>query len=307
MHDNTIPNFRSVSKTLPCLYRSSSPEEIAETLRDGDGVSSASLSPAENILLNEATLWIDIRTSSEVNVDKINFITQKAPGGPFEKMMFQDPRGLEASLHSARKQRIYMSSKDPAFSMDYVFEYAVKHWVSADAIVATGMISKENSLVMEAISQRGLGGLFEVILDCHSLIVGILQAITLHLEQRKAVGMGANIIFHCTLGKDRTGIVSMLCQSMVGDSDEQIVKEFVKSHCVEELAAVKLRPLFGKWVESSNFTKADAETMKETLAYIRTNPKYGSVDGYLDYIRFDASWRRRFVEAALDPPTALNV
>jgi hypothetical protein len=38
--------------------------------------------------------------------------------------------------------------------------------------------------------------------------------------------------------------------------------------------------------------------MIETLDYLRTQDKYGSVTGYLDSIGFDESWRRRFADVA---------
>jgi protein tyrosine/serine phosphatase len=149
-------------------------------------------------------------------------------------------------------------------------------------------------------AQRGLVGILEMILERHQNVLQVLQAITLHLEQSRASSADKKpmVLLHCTLGKDRTGVIAMLCQSIVGDSDDDIMEEFAKSHCVQDLARVKLKAHFGDLVDSSNLPRADAETMRDTLHYLRD--KYGSVDGYLDCIGLDASWRQRFVAVAFE-------
>lgn len=302
IHHKSIPNFRPVSKKLHCLYRSASPEDVASVLQD-DPVAGArpkiphEAGSAESVLLNEVTLWIDMRFPSEINQEKISSIAQNAPGGTFEKLSLHDPRGLDASLHSVRKQRTYLYWNDPSFSMDSILGYAAKNWLSADAMDGVISIEQQKALVMKALSDHGLEGLFECILERYNYIFLILQSITLHLEQQRADGeKEPTILFHCTLGKDRTGLISMMCQSMMGESDDDIIEEFVKSHCVEDIAYEKMRPHFGAIVDSSNFARAEADTMRKTLLYLRMNPTYRSVDGYLDCIGFDASWRRRFLE-----------
>jgi Tyrosine phosphatase family len=300
MIHGTIPNLRPVCRKLPSIYRSSSPEDAADTLQNDNGTElSEALSSAETVLFNEVTLWIDIRFPTEVNEEKITRITQNAPGGSFEKLTLEDPRRLQSAVGAdLRKQRIYLHVSDQTFSINAFICYASKKWTSAEAMVGARTIDEQREIVMKAIAQRGLAGLFECILERHEYVLRILQAITLHMEQRKKDGLPAKILFHCTLGKDRTGIIAMLCQSLVGDSDEEIIEEFVKSKSIKDIASVKLREHFGKLLDSSNMDGADADVMIETLDYLRTQDKYGSVTGYLDFIGFDESWRRRFADVA---------
>ena len=86
----------------------------------------------------------------------------------------------------------------------------------------------------------------------------------------------------------------MLCQSILGQSDDEIIEEYfisdinMRDHSVAALKAVK-----GKF-DKRKFTGAPREAMAETLSFLRL--KYGSVSpGYLNSIGFDKHWRDRFV------------
>lgn len=298
---DSIPNFRQVGR-MNSLYRSSNPDAVADLLhQDSDRLNVNALSDAEKAVLHEITLWIDMRFPKEINSEKISRIVQHAPGGPFEMLTFQDPRGLKDALLTAGsgKNRVYLYSEDAPFTMDSMIQYASQNWITSEVFAAAETKQQQHDLVMGVIIQRGLAGLFEMLLERRICVLQILQAVTLHLEEWGSTcdddqkKKPPKVLLHCTLGKDRTGVIAMLFQSMVGDSDDDIMEEFAKSQCVQDLAHVKLKAHFGDVVDSSNLPRADAETMKETLNNVRE--KYGSVDGYLDSIGFDASWRRRFV------------
>jgi protein tyrosine/serine phosphatase len=125
-----------------------------------------------------------------------------------------------------------------------------------------------------------------------------LQAVTVHLEQwgKEKKGRPPRVLISCTLGKDRTGNLSMLCQHMVGASDEDIINEYAQSHCIREVAMEKVKNYLDGKVDLSCYADCDPQTMKKTLSYLRE--KYGSIDDYLDAIGFSASWRQRFVNVA---------
>jgi Tyrosine phosphatase family len=86
----------------------------------------------------------------------------------------------------------------------------------------------------------------------------------------------------------------MLCQSILGQSDDDIIEEYfisdvnMRDHSVAALKAVK-----GKF-DKRKFTGAPREAMVETLSFLKL--KYGSVcPGYLNAIGFDKHWRDRFL------------
>jgi protein tyrosine/serine phosphatase len=135
------------------------------------------------------------------------------------------------------------------------------------------------------------------------------------------------IVIHCVQGKDQTGLFSMLCQSIIGIADENIIK-------VYHLSEQHLAPQFPKVWERMDLvaaTTADAtlhdtyddnnpkqfssklhnefwvgapkHVMVETLAWIRET--YGSMNGYMDLIYFDASWQQRFCALTVHGPSRL--
>lgn len=87
----------------------------------------------------------------------------------------------------------------------------------------------------------------------------------------------------------------MLCQSLMGMSDDEIVAEYAKSECMRD----KDYPLTNKVTVKGKFDRkrfagSPPQAMRDTLAFIRS--RYDTVcPGYLDHIGFDKLWRDRFV------------
>lgn len=90
----------------------------------------------------------------------------------------------------------------------------------------------------------------------------------------------------------RTGVLSMLCQSILGLSDENVIADYAKSECMRD-PSVAAQSLSRGRFDKAKFNGAPPESMVSTLEFIRA--KYGSVcPGYVDAIGFDKSWRDRF-------------
>lgn len=90
----------------------------------------------------------------------------------------------------------------------------------------------------------------------------------------------------------RTGVLSMLCQSILGLPDENVIADYAKSECMRDPSVAAQSLPRGRF-DKSKFNGAPRESMVSTLEFIRT--KYGTVcPGYLDAIGFDKSWRGRF-------------
>jgi len=164
---------------------------------------------------------------------------------------------------------------------------------------------------MDALNERGLVGLYEAIIETGGdELVCSLKAITEYFEECgcavAAIGGGGGVVVHCVQGKDRTGLVIMLCQAIVGVEDDSIVADYHKSDQmgssgkrVEGSAAadavMKMEGVQKGKLSREIFSGAPVEAMIVTLSYIRDT--YGSIFGYLDSIGFDANWRTRFLTA----------
>lgn len=89
------------------------------------------------------------------------------------------------------------------------------------------------------------------------------------------------ILFHCTAGKDRTGLVAMLLLKLAGASDGDIAADYART---EELSAhwqtaqQEVFKLLGTMVPEHVF-RAKPETMLATLALLER--EYGGAEAYL--------------------------
>lgn len=84
------------------------------------------------------------------------------------------------------------------------------------------------------------------------------------------------VLFHCTAGKDRTGIIAALLLKLVGVADPDIIADY-------QVSATYLTPKYAHRTESHaalylNLFDSKPETMVEFLRYIDT--RYGSIEAY---------------------------
>ena len=82
------------------------------------------------------------------------------------------------------------------------------------------------------------------------------------------------ILFHCTAGKDRTGMAAMLLMGLAGVSDEDIIEDYSYSHSLNN------QLMFPGFPEFLFYSKP--ETMRTTLDML-TN-EFGGIPGYLEHI-----------------------
>ena len=111
------------------------------------------------------------------------------------------------------------------------------------------------------------------------------------------------VIFHCQKGKDRTGVLGMLVQSIMRSTDEEIIRAYAlsgellgegNSDAKDKVDDDDGRSKSGL-VDWSFFRGSPGEAMVETLEF--TRQRYGSIEAYLeDAASFDVSQQRRFRE-----------
>ena len=282
VRQSVVPNFRKATGVRN-VYRSSAPDNLADYLLESH---QESLQEPERFILYDATLIVDLRSAGEVNEAKKNALIKGAPGGQFAEV-----DGLEAlQRSSARRQRLRFSDSIPSIS-DF-FQYAIKNWVSPDKVMHAITENENRELAFEAINDRGLMALVEVILESKMFVANVLKGITLHLERTE----NGKVLVHCSLGKDRAGILIMLCEAMLGVTDVDIIDDFAKSGCIQSLAERTYNELFQGKIDAVGFSSAPTQTMMLTLEYLRS--KYGSITNYLNSVGFDESWQRRYVKVA---------
>jgi len=228
---------------------------------------------------------------------------ERAPNGGFIAEDFERGSDLiDASQEMRRVLRI------DVLSPSRLFNHLTTQWMSPSQKALAAMYyaidgGKLHELRMDVLNEKGLAGLYEAIISTsgEELQAGLI-AITEYLEACEAKGVDGACAVHCVQGKDRTGLLIMLCQSMMGVSDDEIIADYHLSDTLRKRdEGSAAADQFGGKVkrkgklDRSVFSGAPMEAMIETLAWIRD--QYGSINpGYLDSIGFDQSWRDRFVD-----------
>jgi Tyrosine phosphatase family len=196
-----------------------------------------------------------------------------------------------------------------------ILDYLTQHWLTPvqrgwNTVWTVVDSTKQYELRMDTLNEHGLSGLYEAILATGGDDLCLaLRRMTEHLEVTVAVSTAASddsvVVFHCVKGKDRTGIVAMLCQSILGMSDDEMIAEYAQSEQLltlsddERCSTSATKSVKGKF-DKQRFAGSPPQAMRDTLAHVRS--RYGSVSpGYLNHIGFDEAWRDRFVACQRQP------
>ena len=314
-----VKNFRPVVGTAN-IYRCAKTDTLSQLFEEQQPTSeidetNAKSQTPERVLLHDAKLVIDLRSPSERDYEQMDKWLRLAPGGSFTRASInkQDYQALEPTssshlsfLEDGGDSDRWMIELDP-LSADLFMKYLEENWIeSPQAQMQLNWFKLTSgdalhTFRIDILNKRGLEGLNEAILEIggHDLCTA-LKAITIHLEKQNP---GSPVVFNCVQGKDRTGLLAMLCQSILEIPDDIIIDEYNLSEehlgSQEGSAAVESRtddgggPSAGR-IDRRFFSGAPKHVMRETLSFLRD--KYGSVSpGYLDNIGFNADWRRRFI------------
>lgn len=136
------------------------------------------------------------------------------------------------------------------------------------------------------LGKGGLEGSYEGFLD-HSgeAISSALKIITQTAAEEGTVGV------NCQYGKDRTGIITALVRYVAGDKEDDIFDDYALS---EKMLAPLMPYMDEEFVKQGlllEFTRTPRQVMVLTFDHLRK--KYGSIEGYLDAIGYDESWRKK--------------
>jgi protein-tyrosine phosphatase len=103
---------------------------------------------------------------------------------------------------------------------------------------------------------------------------------------RLVIAADRPLAFHCTAGKDRTGVIAALVLSAVGVPDDVIADDYALSGEAMDALVAWYRerrrddePAPMQTAAAMNRLGADAEWMRQLMTFIRA--EYGSIEGYL--------------------------
>ena len=135
------------------------------------------------------------------------------------------------------------------------------------------MLDNINSAITQDQLPYSLGELY-----CMSLEGAKAQTVKLMGILSEADG---TVLFNCTAGKDRTGVVSMMLLSLAGVSDEDIVLDYVKTESrVQPLIKIQLEQLRKLGINApESLLHADENSARMFLKVL--NEKYGGAEKYL--------------------------
>lgn len=298
-NNGTIQNFRNAAG-IGNIYRCASPDVLGEKLMV-HGDDPEYIAGNDRFVLDKASLVLDLRSPSERN--------------EIHSKMWMNHAGMkiveseESYVTTGRRCVVRIDVLSPPRFMKYIEE----NWLSNGERAQAGWYklvdgSKLHEMRIERLNERGLAGLNEAILETGKAELCLaLMTMTTHLEQHP----GQSAVIHCVQGKDRTGMLVMLLQSIMGVSDLDIIRDYFQSNQMlnggGSAAAEDAVRTRGK-LDRRFFSGTNEHAMISTLHFLRRS--YGSVSpGYLDAIGFDASWRNRLsavliTENVAQPPSS---
>ena len=127
------------------------------------------------------------------------------------------------------------------------------------------------------------------------------QAALREVLQAIAEARSGAVMFHCTAGKDRTGLVSALTLGAAGVTEAEIVADYARSKAlIADLVAEFLDLARRNGTDLDAYRRVLAcrpETMRAALAHLREH--YGGVGAYLDTIGLTPEQQRRLSDRLL--------
>lgn len=313
-----LRNFRKAAG-LSKIYRCASTDVLGTSFpNDALDIPSPATTPATEIppgspeatVLSTVGLVLDLRSPTERDETLARRWTSLAPGGPFS--VHRHERGPSARPPPVPDYGGRTVLRIDVLDPKRLFDYCGRNWIGPEdrAGYAWNCVfdtRAAHATRMDAINEKGLVGLYRAVVEtAGEELRRALVAITEYFEASFGrTGDAGGVVVHCVQGKDRTGLVVMLCQSILDVEDETIIEDYFMSNAMESggkrgegsaaAAVVETEGVERGKLSREIFKGAPREAMVMTLGYLRET--YGSVYGYLDFIGFDADWRTRFLAA----------
>jgi protein-tyrosine phosphatase len=135
----------------------------------------------------------------------------------------------------------------------------------------------------------------DVLLELYNLALAERQTAIRQVLEAIAIAEDGAVMFHCTAGKDRTGIIAALMLAIGGVDSETISEDY-------SLTYERIAPMLAELINDARARGADVakfepmlqsrvETMRNFLVHI--DEVYGGIDAYLDAIGLSVETRSR--------------
>ena len=155
------------------------------------------------------------------------------------------------------------------------------------------------------------------LLQMYRTMLGGMQELWLEALQLCADPLRQPLVFHCTAGRDRTGLLAMLILHVCGATEAEILDDYVLSKCLAPAEGLYAKPFGFSEGQVAHFEeqgfpatqdatdemlgKIERSDMESVLRWVEA--EWGGLDGYLDAIGFDAAQRAALREACAEEPT----
>lgn len=150
----------------------------------------------------------------------------------------------------------------------------------------------------------------EVMADGYKAILTEAGEVVCELLELCADRNNHPLLFHCSAGRDRTGMLSMLIQHIAGCPREYIVADYAASTDLL-LSSNLLHRKYAELLPADEAARAEyidlvcrchPSAMEETLNFV--DETWGGLDQYLDSVGFDSQRREAMRAAIVGPPDA---
>lgn len=125
----------------------------------------------------------------------------------------------------------------------------------------------------------------------HDVAIGYINIIsnieTMHEVFAIMSFIDGGIIYNCTAGKDRTGVVSMLLLMLAGVNETDIISDYIVSY--NNIKEMVRKIHFDNPDLPAFLGTSKLECMEETLNLFKE--KFGTIDNYFDYIGISVEQR----------------
>lgn len=304
-----IKNFRK-AYGLDKIYRCANTDPLGDN--DSNEVhlnSSLEVDTPEYMLLNKAGLILDLRSDSERNETLAQSWMNSAPGGTFFTKYFTR-KNNDKQTSSSNKYIVEDASKRFVYRIDLLsptrlFNYLSQNWLTTSIQKAQYTFNvafdteKLHFQRIKILNEKGLAGIYQSMLETSGEeLFNALKAITIYLEYHcEDDHNDSMVVVHCVHGKDRTGLVIMLCQSILEIDEKDVIEDYHKSESLIQKRENRKEVVEGT-LNRDFFSKSPKKVMEHTIQFIKLRYD-GSVFNYLDSIGFDSSWRSRFIYASV--------
>lgn len=234
------------------------------------------------------TRLIDLRTNYEWKADKPSTVvasaaiwksTRDTTGDDVVLDQLQDSETGNVQIYRISLQEWSIYTRALVLRLPVHRAFPILLWLAIAKVLGwKPPVPQVRRRVIAEANREGLYGMYITILGAfRPEIACALRVLTEALKLKEPVAI------FCKLGKDRTGLLTMLILACCDASDDEIVSDYMRS---KHIPSLKQDPTIKK-LEGFNaevFSKAPAATLLAILLYLRQT--YGSISAYLEFCGF---------------------